>query len=401
MAGPWPALAATGSVARPAAVQLSGVQKQEIASCPPEWLGTGSYSAPRISANGRFAVFVENAPSNDAGYFHNVYLRDLKRGVTTLISDPAGYSNNFNPSISADGSRVSYLRLTEDGPLNAELWVYHRRTGQSTLEDTADPQETPELSAGGRYVTFSRSVPATVGNPPKDDVFVRDVDRDSTRLVSATAAGGPGNNTSHDPTISADGRSVLFLSKSTDLTADSGGVTKNGALFVRDLRTGRTRLVVDLFEPGSITTVWTHQLSPDGRYVLYHNLDGLWRYDRRTRRTVAASRPAAPGYYINTWTSISAGGRSVAFSGGQAVVVRNVRTGKETVANLEPDGTAGPYNGYLGQLTPDGRFAVFYTQAKTLDPTETAQGQESVYVRDLRKHTTTLVSSIHPGGACG
>ena len=193
---------------------------------------------------------------------------------------------------------------------------------------------------------------------------------------------------------------MLFLSKATDLTPDSGGVGQNGALFVRDLRTHRTRMVVDLYEPGSITVGWTHQLSPDGRYVLYHNALGLWRYDRQTRRTVAASKPAGPEYSIGYWISISAGGRSVAFSGGGSVVVRNIRTGKETPVNVGPDGTVEPQAAYLGEITPSGRFVVFYTPAKTLDPKDAAAGSANVYVRDLRKHTTTLVSSTHPGGAC-
>jgi Tol biopolymer transport system component len=404
LAGPLPAPAlaaqplAVQSPAGQAPVTQAGQGSTRAANCPPAWLGTTTNVDPKISANGRFVVFTGYGPDSEVGD-RDIFLRDLKRGTTTVVSDPARVSYNFLPSISDDGNRISYLRLDPENFANdAELWVFNRRTGKRTQEGIAYTQFAPDLSATGRYVTFSRTED---GNGNHVDIFVRDVVRNVTRLVSATPAGKPANNTSVEPTISANGHSVLFWSEATDLTPAATDVGNNGSLFVRDVRTGTTRVILDRHGSVSGTYRWGQKLSPDGRYVLYHDTTGLWRYDRSTHRTVAASKPATAKYGFSYALSISAQGRSVAFSAGP-LKVRNVRTGKETTVDVGPNGKVDPSGGggYLGEITPNGRFAVFYTGAKKLDPKDTAHSELSVYVRDLHKQKTTLVSSIHPGGSC-
>ena len=73
------------------------------------------------------------------------------------------------------------------------------------------------------------------------DVYVRDIDRDTVRLVSVSTSGGRGDGASIEPTISADGRYVLFSSEATNLVPDDTNEVFD--VFRRDLRTGRTTLV--------------------------------------------------------------------------------------------------------------------------------------------------------------
>jgi Tol biopolymer transport system component len=389
-------LSAPVHAARPLVVHPSAVPSASpAASCPPDWLGHTSNTEPQVSANGRFVVFTGYSPDSETGD-RVIFLRDVRRGTTTVVSDPARVSYNFAPSISNDGNRISYLRRdVDDFDNDAELYVYDRRTGARSLEGSAFTQYTPDLSADGRLVTFTS---LENGNTNLVQVYVRDVDTDVTRLVSATPAGQPGDHTSLEPTISDSGRFVLFWSEATDLTTGSGGAGNTGAIFVRDLRTGTTTVVPDRNGGVSANYLSGQRLSPDGRYVVYRDPTGVWRYDRRTHRTVAASQ----AYGVSQALAVSAQGREVAFTAPDALIVRNVRTGHETSVNVGPDGTVDPTAdfAYLGGLTPNGRYVVFYTTVQTLDPRDPGDSNLNVYLRDLRRGRTTLVSSSHAGGEC-
>jgi Tol biopolymer transport system component len=99
------------------------------------------------------------------------------------------------------------------------------------------------ISADGRYIVFSSDASDLVPNDAngQTDVFVRDMATGVTRLVSATPTGVSGNSTSWGGSISGNGRYVLFTSHASDLILND----TNGAadVFVRDLQTDTTRLV--------------------------------------------------------------------------------------------------------------------------------------------------------------
>jgi hypothetical protein len=371
-------------------------QEQPVA-CPPDWLGTTTNAEPRISADGRFVVWTGYGPDGEVGD-RVIFLRDLRLGRTTVVSDPARVGYNFLPDISEDGNRISYLRRNPDSLGNdAELWVHDRRTGARTLEGTSFTQRVPELSGDGRRVVFEQLVD---DNPNHVQIYVRDVDRDVTTLVSVNLSGEPAAGTSVEPRIDGSGRHVLFQSFASDLAPGSGEVGNNGALYVRDLRTRTTTVIPDRNgEPAAVYT-FNGEISPDGRFVVYSDPDGVWRHDRRTGRTVAASEPRTEDYFV-TSADVGAGGRQVLLGTPAALVVRDVRTGRETAVDVGPPGGPEPAErGYPGEMTPDGRYVTFYTTSPDLDPRETGAGYLSVYVRDLRRGTTTLVSSVDAGGTC-
>src|SRR5262249_52783321 len=107
--------------------------------------------------------------------------------------------------------------------------------------------------------------PAGGGN-----VFMRDIQAGSTRLVSINSNGsGGGNSVSFNSAISSDGRFVAFESLASDLAAPPTGGTAN--VFARDMQSGRTSLV-------SINIAGSHGgnsssqfpvISADGRFVAF------------------------------------------------------------------------------------------------------------------------------------
>ncbi len=98
------------------------------------------------------------------------------------------------------------------------------------------------LSADGRYVVFWTSATNLLESGPVSGAHVYRHDRLSgaTALISVSTSGAPGNNVSRDPSVSADGRFVVFSSFATDLVP--GGTNGLSQVFVRDMQTNTTRL---------------------------------------------------------------------------------------------------------------------------------------------------------------
>ena len=133
------------------------------------------------------------------------------------------------PSISADGRYVTfssasdYLAGPDINPQSA-VFIHDRVTGQTRLVSRATG-DTPavgssnsaSISADGRYVAFESSA-RNLSPEGAPGVFVRDVIAHTTRLVSVSSAGVPGDNGGgHQPMISADGRFVAYDSFADNL----------------------------------------------------------------------------------------------------------------------------------------------------------------------------------------
>ena len=75
---------------------------------------------------------------------------------------------------------------------------------------------TPSISADGHYVTFYSDASNLTGtadaNGSTSDIFVYDTVAHTTTNIT-----DGGNNASYDPSISADGSSVVFTTSSTNL----------------------------------------------------------------------------------------------------------------------------------------------------------------------------------------
>jgi Tol biopolymer transport system component len=139
----------------------------------------GSYD-PVLSANGRFVAFssiADNLVIGDNNGVQDVFVRDLKTGVTQRVSlDSSG----------AEGNNFSYNHA---------------------------------ISANGRYIAFTSTASNLVDGDNNDtyDVFVRDLITGMTQRVSVNSVGIEGNSASSGPTLSANGRFVGFNSDANNL----------------------------------------------------------------------------------------------------------------------------------------------------------------------------------------
>src|SRR4028119_15959 len=126
------------------------------------------------------------------------------------------------------------------------------------------------ISADGRFVAFSSGasnlVPGDTNNT--GDIFVRDRLTNTTTLVSVDSAGNQANSDSDNPSISADGRFVAFDSFASNLVP--GDTNRETDIFVRDTLTNTTTGVsVDSAVNQGNTYSYNPSISADGRFVAF------------------------------------------------------------------------------------------------------------------------------------
>ncbi|HUR72663.1 MAG TPA: hypothetical protein VMZ00_00200 [Sporichthya sp.] len=128
------------------------------------------------------------------------------------------------------------------------------------------------ISADGRYVAFSSSATNLIrGDTNKvDDIYVRDLRDRTTRRASLRADGGQANGISGGPVLSDDGRYLLYLSAARNLLPGSKG-RADFHIYWTDLRTGALRRVTasPAGRPANAESASFPAMSADGRTVAF------------------------------------------------------------------------------------------------------------------------------------
>lgn len=205
--------------------------------------------------------------------------------VSTDSEGNQGNGDSSGPSISADGRLVAFWSRASDlvdGDTNgaADIFVKDLATGVTSRvsTDSAGNQADrgsymPSISADGRYVVFSSRAYNLVADDTNgsNDTFVKDLVTGETIRVNTDSAGletTGDNGWSMPPSISADGRYVAFLSKASNLVADDTNGWKD--VFVKDLVTGATtRVNTDSAGQETSGYIESCAISADGRYVAF------------------------------------------------------------------------------------------------------------------------------------
>jgi Tol biopolymer transport system component len=261
-----------------------------------------------ISANGRYVVFdsfANNLVAGDTNNTNDVFVRDMKTGVTKRVSVKGGQGGGEQPSISADGRRVAFASgstefVPRDTNETKDIFVKDLKTNKFTRvsvsskgeqSDHALPpsnssgpathfddrhSESPLISGDGNTVAFASYARNLV---PKDtnaasDVFLHNLRSGKTTLASVKTDGSQASNSnrgygSTPLSISADGRVVVMTGAQADLAGPTGQQHQFDT-YVRNLRTHVTSRV-NARADGKPTKREAGEafVSPDGRYLAF------------------------------------------------------------------------------------------------------------------------------------
>jgi len=377
--------------------------------------GSGRSFNPVISADGRFVAFTSAATdlvANDGnGTSLDIFLWDRETGRTTLISrgnsGQVGEGDSTLASISGDGKRIAFTtfgNLLRNGDYWRQVFVYEwtsdpatgaiRQVSVNNAGQTGNNQsafEVPALiSKNGRYVVFQSQADNLVdwnedgtidtdSNGTGFDIFVRDLELNTTRLVSINAMNnGSGNSNSQRPSISDDGRYVAFLSQATNLVTSGNG---GWQAYARDLLNNTTQQVsVDSSEiPAFDYDATSHaNISGNGQHVVFTTFAKLVSGDTNNNRDV----------YVRTldWGTPSLGTTSL-------VSVNALNSGAG-------NGASGDQERMIPGISADGRYIIFTSSASNLVAGDSNTTRD-VFLRDRDTNTTTLVSQNLAGTGSG
>ncbi|WP_395373861.1 hypothetical protein [Marinicella sp. W31] len=325
----------------------------------------GQSNSPRISRDGRFVAFrsaATNLVANDDNGRDDVFVHDLMTGTTELVSlsslDNQSANSALLNDISADGSRVVF---------NADF---------SDASDTT---------------------------PGQFDVWVRDLNSDTTLLVSQSSDGAVANERARSAAINSTGELVVFLSEADNLIAsDTNGLDD---VFLRNLTTNETTRVSltpngEQLETGVSNSSTIGGISDDGRFVAFQMSSNdlldpmpsvlrnrIIRHDRQTGANLFVSVENANS--ISLSPSMSGDGNVVTYNSPGSFL----STEAEVFARIISDNTTvlvsqnlmneeGDDSSSLGVVSDNGQFITFISVATNLVDDD-MNDRDDVFVAEL------------------
>lgn len=363
----------------------------------------GSIGRSVISANGKFVIFpsdADNLVSGDSNGNIDIFMRNLTTGATQRINinnqGLGGNGDSSNPAVSPVGangffvvayeSEASNLGWNKDNfpDTNGFRDIYFTIPSASNItarisigvggvdpDDNSDNPSVTKLVHPNRLLVVYSSLAtnlvandtnnrrdiflATMTSPADDGGFDPGADIVTTRINQAAIAGQETDENSSNPSISGNGRYVVYESDATNLVSGVSPSTRQIYLFDRD---SNTTTLVSRSSSGT---------PGDG-----------------TSREPAINYRGTYIAYLTTSNNIVDDGQTVT-SGKLQVVRYNVETGVSDRVNAAADGTPGNGNAASGLTTvvsPNGRFVLFSDRADNLVSDDT-NGSPDVFLKDF------------------
>lgn len=355
-----------------------------------------------ISVDGRFVAFHSAASDLVADDTNNrqdifVYDRETKLMERVSVHSNGSQANHYslNPSISGNGRYVTFMSSAEnlvdnDDNDQVDIFVHDRQDKTTTLVSVSVEGKSgntrslhPVISTNGRYVSFESAANNLVEDDINEssDVFVRDLKENKTELVSLTSRNQQANHSSHNPSISSDGRFVVFHSPARNLVPiDNKRSDENewnfSDVFIRDRELGKTEIISlsILGQPGNHPS-HSGSVSADGRYVAFASMasDLVENYPDDALEITGKGRTA----------------RRI------DIFVRDRETKTTTLASIGMDGTHSNHQSQAPKISSNGRYVTFQSAASNLTESRVPGSLINIYRRDLQENKTILVTDYY------
>lgn len=303
---------------------------------------------PQISGDGRFVAFssaARNLRSAPREFFavDYIYVRDRSARKTILVSVPTialpdqKQRSSCNPRISRNGRYVlfdskSEVMVANDKYAGSDCFfrdLSQNRTAIISVSSTGAQGNgdcvASSITSTGRFILFSSKATNLVNGDTngKADLFLRDTQTSTTTRVSVGSGGVQGKGVSDIGIASADGRYVAFQSTSNNLVS---GFTGNG-VYLLDRSTAR---VIGLNKyDGKVFAAKLGAMSDDGRYIGINGWYGYaYLFDRQSGRLSPLLSIGGKNPKSVVITGVSADGRFISFTSGEANLTTDDRNGK-------------------------------------------------------------------------
>jgi len=397
------------------------------------------------SADGNLVLMVTDAaidPSDSDGN-DDIYLRNIQAETTTLMT-PSITEDVESADLSADGRYIAFTtsQALYPGDGNGTSDVYRMKVADNAITIASavsgssnagnDGSDEPSISDDGSWIAFSSKATNLVAGFNDDngiysrDVFVRDVDGNTTSLVSAkyNSAISGGDAGSEEPEIAGGpvtlGQVKVAYSSSSTTLADNAVTdpSDSASVYLRSMSVVPSVLVSRATGAGGVNAdsrAHTPSISDDGSRIVFSsdagNLGAGASYYGTYLRDLTDSTTtllSAHNYY-SVFGQISGNGQFGTWSeaGGAttdsdpdltSVFIRSLPSGQARLVS-RPSGSnpiqAPSFESYVygGRIiSATGRYFAFTTSSSHLPGWQADTQGSQAYRRDLRTGAVELVS---------
>ncbi len=347
-----------------------------------------SYEAS-ISGDGSVVAFRSNAGNlvaDDTNGTSDIFVNDLNSGVVERVSladdgtelTSPRYNNHIRTSISADGNRIAFQNYGLAG--FSYVLVRDRAAATTTIvlpidqgQGDKEARQEPALSDNGQIVAFhsqlnfQNALPVSARPIDDDynashDIFVYDLDTQPTpptERISRDSAGVEGRGGSYSASLSNDGRWVAFQSAADSFASSDNNLVPD--VFVKDRQTGAIERV-SVSSAGLEGDGESQQamISGNGQYVVFRS---------RASNLVAGDD-----------------------NGHWDIFVHDRSTGTTERVSVSSLGEQANHGSFSPDISDDGRYAVFRSNASNLVPDDSNQ-RFDIFVHDRSSGATARVST--------
>ena len=301
--------------------------------------------------------------------------------ITARVSISSGAEEastaSSNPSINDDGRFIAFAStannlVSDDTNIYQDIFVHDWASDQTErvsistagLEANGDSAN-PSISGDGRFVVFESTASNLVpgDNNNSSDIFLHDRETHSTTRVSLSNGGQQADRASVTPVISSDGNVVAFISEATNIIP--GGTNAIPKIFTYDIPSGTSELI-SVTTAGASPTAWSYapSINADGSIVAFESdADDLVSND-------------------NNFT--------------KDVFVRNRGAQSTELISVALNSESGDLPSYLPDLSGDGRYVAFYSYASDLVSGD-ANFKLDIFLRDRQNQTTQRINLLPDG----
>lgn len=390
--------------------------------------GNGLSTNARLSSDGRYATFSSNSSNlvaNDTNGQSDVFLKDLATGITTRVSTTSAGAQatggaSDQSSISGNGRYVVFRSAATNlvaGDTNGLQDLFRKDLVTGLVERVNTDSIGNQASGGGvtnpwglsddgRFIAFESTATNLVPSDTNGagDIFLKDMLTGNIVRVSTDSSGNQGNGGSINPTISPDGRYVIFYSNANNLVV--GDTNSQLDVFVKDTLTGTTTRVNTTSSGVEATGFFSagRGISADGNLAIFYTPATLVPGDTNgnedifvknlttgelVRVNTTSSGSQATGGN-SAWPTISNNGRWAAFESAATnlvpgdtnglfdVFIKDIQTGNIARLNVSASGTQSTGGGITDiSIVGDGRYVTFSSAATNLVAGDTNGVQDS------------------------